>query len=165
MSWTIRPAASDDLAGIMEIETSVFASTAWSEQMMLSELQNKNCAYFVAVPKTRGSFGILGYAGLLCPLSVADADVQTLAVSPNMRRSGVGRELMNTLLAEAGLRGAKQVFLEVRSDNLPAQQLYAALGYEQIAVRRGYYQPEGVDAWVMKRPIFGVETGEVGENG
>jgi ribosomal-protein-alanine N-acetyltransferase len=44
------------------------------------------------------------------------------------------------------------VLLEVRADNEPAQRLYERLGFERIAVRRGYYQP-GVDGWVLRRRL------------
>jgi ribosomal-protein-alanine N-acetyltransferase len=41
--------------------------------------------------------------------------------------------------------------LEVRADNEPAIALYRREGFERIAVRRRYYEPEGVDAWIMRR--------------
>ena len=57
---------------------------------------------------------------------------------------------MTALVAEAASRGAKQVFLEVRADNPGARALYDSLGFEQIAVREKYYQPDGVDAQIMR---------------
>ena len=58
---------------------------------------------------------------------------------------------MTALLEEAEARNATRVFLEVRADNPHAIALYASLGFEEIAVRPGYYQPEGVDAVIMKK--------------
>ena len=57
---------------------------------------------------------------------------------------------MLTLVAEAVRRGAGEVFLEVRADNPGARELYRSLGFEEIAVRAKYYQPDGVDAIVMR---------------
>jgi ribosomal protein S18 acetylase RimI-like enzyme len=54
------------------------------------------------------------------------------------------------LLLEAKSRGAREVFLEVRADNPVARSLYDSLGFEQIAVRARYYQPDGVDAHIMR---------------
>jgi ribosomal-protein-alanine N-acetyltransferase len=54
------------------------------------------------------------------------------------------------LLAEAKSRGAREVFLEVRADNPNARSLYDSLGFEEIAVRARYYQPDGVDAQIMR---------------
>jgi N6-L-threonylcarbamoyladenine synthase/ribosomal-protein-alanine N-acetyltransferase len=66
---------------------------------------------------------------------------------------------MLSLIAEARDRGATEVFLEVRADNPPAQQLYERLGFEPIAVRAAYYQPEGVDAVIMRLSIPAPQTG------
>jgi hypothetical protein len=55
------------------------------------------------------------------------------------------------LLAEAGRRGCHEVFLEVRVDNARAQKLYRGYGFTEIGLRRGYYQPSGTDALVMRR--------------
>ncbi len=54
------------------------------------------------------------------------------------------------LLAEARRRGASEVLLEVRADNPGAQQLYRSLGFERIATRPHYYQPDDVDALIMR---------------
>ncbi|MCU1482370.1 MAG: N(6)-L-threonylcarbamoyladenine synthase TsaD [Subtercola sp.] len=91
-----------------------------------------------------------GYGGLLSPQGAADADIQTIAVSPDARGRGLGRRLMQALIAEAARRGARRVFLEVRADNPGAQHLYRTLGFTEIGVRRGYYQPDDVDAVVMR---------------
>ena len=62
------------------------------------------------------------------------------------------------MIAEAGLRGAEALLLEVRADNEPAQALYAKHGFEHIHTRRGYYPSAGrgepaVDALIMRRPL------------
>jgi len=41
----------------------------------------------------------------------------------------------------------------VRTDNARAQQLYRRYGFAQIGVRRGYYQPSGTDALVMRKEL------------
>lgn len=43
------------------------------------------------------------------------------------------------------------MMLEVRADNVAALGLYRQSGFEQLSVRRRYYQPEGVDALVMRK--------------
>ena len=51
--------------------------------------------------------------------------------------------------------GATSLLLEVRADNAPAIALYERHGFDRIAVRRRYYQPGDVDAWVMRlRPLL-----------
>ena len=164
---TLRRATLDDLDAIMELETSTFGSDAWSRGSMRAELGSRHGYYLVAEavggaggerqgePQGEGEpqhpdAAIAGYAGLLAPLGSGQADIQTIAVAPTARRRGLGRALMRALLAEAGARKAAEVFLEVRADNPNAQQLYASLGFERIAVRPQYYQPDGVDAHIMR---------------
>jgi ribosomal-protein-alanine N-acetyltransferase len=144
---TLRPATTDDVDAIMAIEAPVFGHEAWSTEAMARDVGDSNCVYFVAEAGTE----VIAYAGLLCPPGSGEADVQTIAVLPAARSKGLGRRLMAQLLAAAEQRRATRIFLEVRADNPQAIALYSSLGFEEIAVRPGYYQPEGVDAVVMRR--------------
>ncbi|UOQ57990.1 ribosomal protein S18-alanine N-acetyltransferase [Leucobacter allii] len=147
----LRPATIDDLDAIWRIETEVFGAEAWSRAMMREELTAEHRCYLALAAEESGE--LLGYAGLL--VVGAEADVQTIAIAEPERGGGAGRRLMETLLAEAVARGAREVFLEVRADNPVAQSLYASLGFAEIGVRPKYYQPEGVDAVVMRLDLEG----------
>jgi [ribosomal protein S18]-alanine N-acetyltransferase len=81
--------------------------------------------------------------------------VLTIAVDTARWGQGVGSALLRQLLAEASSRGCTEVFLEVRADNARAQRLYQWWGFAEIGIRRGYYQPSGTDAIVMRRPLLG----------
>ena len=71
---------------------------------------------------------------------VADeAEVLTLAVSPDARRQGLGRRLVEAGLANVEAAGAARVFLEVADDNVGALALYARCGFEPAGRRRSYY--------------------------
>lgn len=149
MAWQLRRATLADIDGIMRLENSVFGSDAWSADTMLGELRNELCWYVVAFrPESPDS--IEAYAGLHAPRGFAAADIQTIAVAPESRRGGLGRLIVRTLINEAIKRGATEVFLDVRADNPGAENLYLSLGFEQIAVRKRYYQPDNVDAIVMR---------------
>lgn len=152
MSWQLRRATVDDLAAIMALETTLFENDAWSPAMMRGELTDKHSYYLVAFPLSDPG-RIDGYAGLRAPRSQPQADIQTIGVAISARRQGLGRVLMLRLIDEARDRGATEVFLEVRADNPGAQSLYQSLGFEQLAVRPKYYQPDGVDAVVMRMSI------------
>lgn len=145
---TLRRAVVDDLDAIMAIERATFPDDAWSSSSMRAELTGPHGHYLVAVDDDGE---LEGYAGLLAPLGTGQGDIQTIAVVESARRRGLGRRLLEELLAEAGRRGAEEVFLEVRAGNEPAKRLYASLGFERIAVRPHYYQPGDEDAWVMRR--------------
>ncbi|MEN9621070.1 MAG: ribosomal protein S18-alanine N-acetyltransferase [Actinomycetota bacterium] len=146
MAASIRDAALGDLDAIMALEISTFVTDAWSRDMMAAELAAPHTRYIVAVTGDQ----IVGYAGLSAPAAAGQADVQTIAVAAGHRGHGLGAELLRTLLDEAVARGADDVLLEVRADNPAAQRLYDRHGFEAIAVRPRYYQPDDVDAIVMR---------------
>jgi [ribosomal protein S18]-alanine N-acetyltransferase len=147
---TIRAATTDDLDAIMSLETATFDGDAWSVESMRAELGSEHGHYLVVDDAERG---VIAYAGLLAPRGSGQADIQTIAVSPTERRAGLGRSLMAALIAEARERGARELFLEVRADNPGAESLYRSLGFERLGVRLGYYQPDNVDAIVMKAEL------------
>ena len=152
MTWQLRQATVVDVAAIMALETSTFEHDAWSPEMMARDLADPNCYYLVAFPTDRPA-QIEAYAGLLAPRGAREGDIQTIAVAPRARGHGLGRTLMQALIGEARKRGAREVFLEVRADNPTAQRLYERLGFDDVGVRRGYYQPGNVDANVMRLVI------------
>ena len=151
----LRPAVESDLPGIMAIEHDCFATDAWSESTMRSELLASHTRYFVVAD---AEHNLIGYAGLSKLPSSPQADVQTIAVAPAARGAGLGRRLMLRLLETARELGSTDVLLEVRADNPVAQNLYRSLGFEQIDLRRRYYQPDGVDAVVMRAGIVVSDT-------
>ncbi|MFV0318938.1 MAG: GNAT family N-acetyltransferase, partial [Microbacterium sp.] len=68
---------------------------------------------------------------------------------------GRGRALLEALLVEASRRSVRDMFLEVRADNPVAQALYASEGFAEIGRKPRYYQPDDVDAVVMKLDLRG----------
>ena len=88
----------------------------------------------------RGGFVLARSAG-------GEAEILTLAVVPPARRRGLGRALLDQVLAvTAGL----PLFLEVAADNEAAQALYRSAGWSECGHRPGYYGP-GRDAAVLRR--------------
>ena len=132
------------IAEVLPIEEDLFGAEKWSATMFWNELAQRHF-YVVAVDDD----GLLGYAGLA--VTDGEAWVQNIAVRRTVQRRGAGRALLETLLGEAGRRGAKQTLLEVAVDNAPAQRLYASYDFEAVGIRRGYYQPSNTDALVMMR--------------
>jgi [ribosomal protein S18]-alanine N-acetyltransferase len=86
-----------------------------------------------------------------------EAHVIRLAVDARDRRRGVGRYLLDGLVAWADDRGASAVVLEVRAGNAAAQALYAAAGFA-VEGRRPRYYPDGEDALLLRRMLT-VPTG------
>jgi ribosomal-protein-alanine N-acetyltransferase len=110
-------------------------------------------------PWTRGNFGDSLAAGYHCwivecagemvgytvvMIAVGEAHLLNLSVAAPWRRRGIGREILNFVMKLARDYGARKIFLEVRPSNGAALALYAAAGFSEAAVRRGYY-PAGDD--------------------
>jgi [ribosomal protein S18]-alanine N-acetyltransferase len=110
----------------------------------------ENPAVFVLVSRNTGPQGFT-----MAWAAAGDAELLTVAVTPEARRRGVGASLVSAAGVTALSRGAASMHLEVAEDNLAARALYAKLGYEEAGRRQAYYAGEGgfVDAIVMKRTL------------
>jgi ribosomal-protein-alanine N-acetyltransferase len=137
------------IAEVMPMEEDLFGAEKWSEWMFWNELAG---GHYYRIALDDGV--ILAYGGLAIVGDESGPDeawVQNLAVRRDAQRRGLGRLLLDDLLAEAARHRVRKVLLEVAVDNEPAQKLYATAGFEPLAVRRGYYQPSNTDALVMAR--------------
>jgi len=153
----LRPMTLADVDQVLELERAVFGEEAWTRRMLAEELEQQPASRYYLVADNAGR--VAGYAGLLG--AGWQGDVLTLAVATDRWGSGIGSALLEALLAEAARRGCTEVFLEVRADNARAQRLYRRHQFTEIGIRRGYYQPSGADAVVMKRSLAGArEAGE-----
>jgi ribosomal-protein-alanine N-acetyltransferase len=83
-----------------------------------------------------------------------EAQLQHLAVLPEMRRMGHGRALLNDLVKTARERSVKEIWLEVRRSNRAALNLYYGAGFEKAGVRPRYYSDNDEDAVVAKLSLY-----------
>jgi ribosomal-protein-alanine N-acetyltransferase len=131
------------LRSVLRIEAQVYPRP-WSLSLFLSELSLRTSrAYLVA----RIEGVVVGYAGLM--FSGDDAHVTTIAVDPAWHRSKVGSRLLLELARIAIDRGARNLTLEVRITNAPAQAMYERFGFAPAGVRKNYYVETNEDALVM----------------
>jgi ribosomal-protein-alanine N-acetyltransferase len=120
-------------------------------------------------PWTRGNFIdslAAGYSArtlraaddALCGYCVAMAGVQemhllNLTVAPDRQHRGLGRGLLDELVAQSRADGALWLWLEVRQSNQRAREVYRRYGFTQVGWRRGYYPAAGgqrEDACVLR---------------
>jgi [ribosomal protein S18]-alanine N-acetyltransferase len=150
VSVHLRPMLPEDLTAVLELERALFPDDAWSPGMLETEIAMEGHGrHYVAAEE---GHKLVGYAGMMLP-GGRQAEVLTLAVDAGHWGQGIGSALLTDLLAEAGRRDCTEIFLEVRADNPRAQDLYLRYGFDKIGIRRGYYQPSGVDAIVMRRAL------------
>jgi ribosomal-protein-alanine N-acetyltransferase len=145
----LRPMRLADLATVMQLEEELFAPDTWTASMYRDELARTDTRWYLVAEDGNA---VVGYAGLIAYPD--EAHVATIGVATARQGEGIGAQLLDTLLAEADRRGSPVVLLEVRADNEVAQGLYRRRGFAEIGRRRGYYQPSGTDAVVMKRELL-----------
>jgi ribosomal-protein-alanine acetyltransferase len=146
---TARAATSADLDAIVLLERSIFPDDAWPRDKFEDDLRSSFAHFLV----TENDGSITGYA-IAQHLPGNDvADIQNIAVDASHRGEGLGAALLDELVTWCESRHATAIMLEVRADNSAAQSLYATRGFQTIATRPGYYQPAGVDAFVMRREV------------
>lgn len=104
-----------------------------------------------------GGLAAIGDAGpagfVLWQVLLDEAEILTVAVSPDERRQGLGRALTAAAAGFARDAGAESLFLEVGRDNPAAIALYEGLGFAQVGLRRDYYDRGAAgraDALVMR---------------
>jgi ribosomal-protein-alanine N-acetyltransferase len=133
----------EDLDEVDAIERHSF-KTPWPPQVFLDELARE----WARVDVARDAAGrVIGF----CNYWLVKDEVHLLAIAthPDRRRAGVGRLLMDHLLALARARASRLVTLEVRRSNQPAIALYERYGFASVGLRRAYYAEDSEDALVM----------------
>jgi [ribosomal protein S18]-alanine N-acetyltransferase len=142
----LRPMRLADLPAVLELEEELFAPDTWTAAMYRDELARTDTRWYLVA---EDGDAVVGYGGLIAYPD--EAHIATIGVTTARQGEGIGAQLLDALLGEADRRGSPVVLLEVRADNELAQGLYRRRGFAEIGRRRGYYQPSGTDAVVMKR--------------
>jgi len=139
----IGPMRRRHLRGVLRIEQQVYPPP-WSMGLFMSELGFRSGRVYV-VARVGGA--VVGYGGLM--LVQDDGHITTLAVDPAWHRHKVATRLLLRLTDAARERGARNLTLEVRISNQPAQELYRRFGFVPAGIRKGYYVETNEDALVM----------------
>jgi [ribosomal protein S18]-alanine N-acetyltransferase len=168
----LRPMVPADLVDVIALEHELFPEDPWTPEMFADEVaQPRESRLYLLAEADAGDGGVAdsdivsgrgaasgpvmaGYAGMMFIPGGTQADVLTIAVRQAYWGRGIGSALLSALLTAARERGCAEVFLEVRADNPRAHGLYLRRGFEELGVRRGYYQPSGTDAIVMRKDLL-----------
>ena len=141
-----RLASTADLDGVLAIEEASFnnpTTRAWYE----AELQRPEVCFIFVLRTAEApvaafcAFWIVG----------GQAHINQLAVRPDLRNRGLGRQLIEAVVTEASHLGATSLTLEVRESNTPALRLYARTGFIQEGVRQNYYTSPVEHALILSR--------------
>ncbi|WP_334108545.1 ribosomal protein S18-alanine N-acetyltransferase [Methylobacillus sp.] len=128
---SFRPMQESDLDEVARIEPTIFPYP-WSRGNFNDSLKS---GYECWVYEQQAQ--ILGYAVLMLVLD--EAHLLNISIAAPWQGKGHGRQLLAHMMDIARERGALNMFLEVRPSNQSALGLYESMGFNEMAVRRGYY--------------------------
>ena len=135
LSLTYRRMSVEDLTSVCAIEQRIYPFP-WTRGNFFDSI---NACYTCTVLECAGT--IVGYA--ILSAAVGESHLLNLSIDAQWQRRGLGRALLLHQIDLARARGATIMLLEVRPSNTVGRALYANTGFEQIAVRRGYYPAHG----------------------
>lgn len=138
-----------DIPAIAAIERRAF-SDPWSERAFRDVLAHSRM-YFACVRDEASGYTsahVLGY--VVAWFAAGQGEIANLAVDDTARGRGLGSTLLDAALEEARRHGTDEVFLEVRSSNARARQLYESRGFVEVGRRRRYYRRPVEDAIILR---------------
>ena len=143
----IRAMRGGDIPDVVTIERASY-QFPWSEGIFRDCLRVGYVCRVMTVDRQVAAYGVMS-------LGAGEAHILNLCVGEAFRCRGVGKRLLTSLVERAVLAGMGEAFLEVRPSNTAAIRLYLSLGFEQVGMRRGYYQAVGgrEDAAVLRRAL------------
>ena len=145
--FVIRQMTHEDMPAVIALEKAAFRNP-WSPELLRRELDHEwSTILLVEEPQPDGSRQLLGLA--IFWIVQDEVHVLNVAVAPEHRRRGVGRAVMDEVLARGRQRRCTLATLEVRRSNEAAIGLYKSLGFRSVGVRPNYYVDEKEDAIVM----------------
>jgi ribosomal-protein-alanine N-acetyltransferase len=145
--FVIRQMTQEDMPAVISLEKAAFKNP-WSPELLRRELDHDwSTILLVEDPKPDGTKELLGLA--IFWIVQDEVHVLNVATAPEHRRRGVGRAVMEELLARGKHRRCVLATLEVRRSNEAAIQLYRSFGFRTVGVRPNYYADEKEDALVM----------------
>jgi ribosomal-protein-alanine N-acetyltransferase len=133
-----------DATGIARLEEEIF-SDAWSYRDVQDLICTEGGMCFTAVEGDEVIAYVIGR--LIAP----EGEIYRVAVAPHKRQRGIGYRLLDYAVKTSRGQGLERLFLEVRSRNVPAINLYKAYGFKEIGTRKNYYKDPQDDAIVMLR--------------
>jgi len=140
----IKKMSEHHLDAVLSVEQRSF-SHPWSRQSIIDELQKESSYLFVALENDI----VIGYCVMSTVLD--EGSLLDICVDSNYRRKGVAKALFDKLCEVASQLSLAFITLEVRASNFGAISLYNSLGFEKVALRKGYYSKPVEDAVLMTR--------------
>ena len=137
--WMIR----SDMPEVLAIEAEGF-EFPWLEDDFIRCLRQRNCIGMVAEHDDR----VAGF--MVYELNGNRIQVLNFATAPEMRRRGVGAQMVRRLIGKLSAQRRTRILLEVRETNLSAQLFFHDNGFRAISILRDYYEDTPENAYLMQ---------------
>jgi ribosomal-protein-alanine N-acetyltransferase len=142
---SFRKMVPEDADAVAEVEKQCFA-TPWSRESFWRDASSSDTYYLLAVDEEADN-KVIGYVG--CWILAYEGSITNVAIAPDYRRRGIGRQMLLKLIEEVKARGVTAMTLEARVSNTPAIKLYEGLGFKSVGQRPKYYTSPVEDAEIM----------------
>jgi ribosomal-protein-alanine N-acetyltransferase len=136
LKLSLAEARRRDVPALLQIDR-VSSPIPWSEVLFVQEIEGPASQVLLARRSGPGVPDVLGFVSW--SIAADEAEIRNLAVHPDERRRGVGRQLVDAVIDRARTRGARAVYLEVHAANGAATDLYRSVGFTPTGTRRDYY--------------------------
>ena len=144
--FKIRNIEKNDIPRLVLLEEELLKETV-GEEMLAAELHNTFARFYVATFNDI----VIGY--LSCWMVEDTVDIINVVIDSKYQHQGFGQALFSKMEEEAKLNNCNNIMLEVKETNLNAIKFYQKQGYEQISIRKNYYQ-DHTNALIMKKVIL-----------
>ncbi len=137
----ISPLTKADIKAVVLLEEAFLKETL-GEELLESELNSNITKFYVAKIDNK----VVGYIGRYAYLD--EAEILNFVVDEKYQRKGIGQSLFDQIKKD--LPTLKRITLEVRPSNAKAINFYTKNGFQNISIRKNYYQ-NGEDALVLMK--------------
>lgn len=132
----IRPATPEDIDALVAIENLCFETDRLSRRSFRHMITKAHAA--LLLDEEAGA--VRGYVLLLFNAGTSLARMYSIAVHPEFRSRGIGRQLMIAAEQAALAQDCVTLRLEVRMDNASSIALYESMGYRRFGFYDDYYE-------------------------
>lgn len=137
--WMIRR----DMPEVLAIERQCF-EFPWFDDDFIRCLRQRNCIGMVAEHNER----VVGF--MIYELHKNRLHILNFAVQDQLRRRGIGGQMVRKLISKLSHDRRSRILLEIRETNLPAQLFFRSQGFRAVSVLRDFYEDTPEDAYLMQ---------------
>ena len=164
-SLSIRTATVNDIPFLLELDRGTVTAAHWTEQKYLDPFRPSGSgmsslilvaecgAQMRSTPQGASSHSLTVAGFLVARYLPPEWELENIVVAPTVRRTGIGRQLMDTLVLQARQTNGTAIFLEVRASNSAARRLYEKLGFMETGRRKAYYTNPSEDAVLYSKTL------------